>query len=191
MATSCWGDDVTAPDLDRLAGECIVLRPIEPAHVAELYAISMSDANGFRWRFRGAVPSLAQFEAELFTSAFHQFAVLERATGDLVGHVVAYNHDPVNGHCSVAVLVKESSIGARLGRDALDTFVRFLFRLSPLRKIYAEVPGGTVEGVEPSAAENGFGSRFAIEGRLTDHWFVDGGYQDMVIVAMARAAWEN
>ncbi len=180
---------VDATRTDRLCGKEVALKAIEPADVPFLYDIATSEANAFRWRLRGAMPSIQQFDAELFQGSYQQFTVVLRQTGEPVGQVVAYNFDPIGGHCSVAVLMAEGAVGQRLGRDALDTFVRYLFRTSPLRKIYAEVPAATVDGVEPSTLEGDFGARFRIEGRLTEHWYIDGRYTDMVIVAMPRAEW--
>lgn len=173
----------------RLTGRHVSLRPVVPGDAPALYAIANSDSNTFRWRYRGLVPTPEQFEVDLLQGAYQAFTVVANDTSAAVGLVVAYNHDPVNAVCSVAVLVAEELVGRRVGREAMDLFVTHLFRISPLRKVYAEVPGSTVAGVKPSSQEGGFEDRFRIEGCLTDHWFIDGAYQDMVIVATHRDDW--
>lgn len=178
-------------DLERLSGIETSLRPVDPRDIPKLYEISTSERNGFRWRHRGSFPSLQQFEAELHRWAFQQLVVIAPESNEVIGHVVAYNHDVINSHCCVAVLMSEAAVGRRRGREALDLFVMHLFRSYPLRKIYAEVPGATVTGVEPSTVGDDTMQRFAIEGTLRRHWFIDGDYQDMVVVATYREAWAN
>ena len=182
--------NVAGGAFQRFVGDRVVLRPVMPSDLPFLYEIANSDKNAFRWRFRGALPSMEQFEADVNQASYQHLVALDKESGALVGYVSAYAYDPSNAVCSVAVLMAESAVGQRLGREAMELFITHLFRASPLRKIYAEVPGMTFDGVEESATNEGLDKRFVIEGRLVDHWWSDGRFVDKIIVAIYREQWQ-
>ena len=116
--------------------------------------------------------------------------VQDSATGETVGHAVAYGADHRNRLCYVGVVIDQSYIGTSTGAAALAELVRYVFGLWDYRKIYAEVPEFTFTSLQPKASEMPRSSTlFEVEGCLREYFFSQGRYWDMYQVAMNRSAW--
>lgn len=170
---------LAAPSLE---GRWFSLVPLLPEQHRQLYALAVAEHIGFRWRFRGAVPPFSVFEQTLHHNVPLQLAIVPReAPARLVGLASAYNMNFQDGTSYVSLVTdKRSGAGAL---EALALFVRYLFRLWPLRKLYFEVP-------EFNLAQFASALRFGLlreEGRLLGDRYFAGQYWDEVILAMYPA----
>lgn len=165
-----------APSLE---GRWFSLVPLLPEQHRQLYELAVADQIGFRWRFRGAVPPFAVFEQTLHQNVPLQLAVVPReAPQRLVGLASAYNMNFQDGTTFVGLVTdKRSGAGAL---EAFALFVRYLFRLWPLRKLYLELPEFNLPQFA-SAVRTGL---LREEGRLRNDRYFDGGYWDQLILAM-------
>ena len=113
----------------------------------------MSDAeNDYRWRcdpemarFDAAAPLRAPFNDFLVTyredvtypSPFRRVYAIETLDGTHIGNVMYYNIDDARGEAELGITIGDRRFwGTGYGRDAVRTFVRFLFQHVHMRRIY-------------------------------------------------------
>ncbi|WP_322756369.1 phosphopantetheine-binding protein [Frankia sp. Cas3] len=165
----------------RLHNGRFALRPVTPEYLPFLYELAISEEIGFRWRFRGAVPNQETFQAGLWQGVLAQFVVVLPATGEPIGLVVAYNADTTRGIAYLAAVFTPDYLLTGLPASAVELFVRYLFQVWNLRKLYMEVPEFNYELIA-----SGEGRRFDIEGRLRDFNYYDGRFWDEYLLALCR-----
>lgn len=164
-----------------LEGPRVRLVPLTAQYEGEALALYTSGSHLTRYRLRGATPSPEQFRQALWDRVLAQFVVV--GDGRVLGLVSAFQADFRNGHVHIAVVARpEAPPGTGLEGTAL--LVEHLFSEFDLRKVYAEVmaPNG-------DAFASGTGRLFVIEGRLTEHEYLDGEYHDMLVMAITRERW--
>jgi RimJ/RimL family protein N-acetyltransferase len=157
------------------------LTPVEPDDVRFLYALASHPDTCYRWRYRGAPPSIDRFMADLWSQVLVQFVARRAEDGEPVGHVVAYGSDLGQGYAYVGAVFRPQYAGTGLAAQATATFVRYLFHTHALRKLYAEVPGFNWPQVR-----SGEGRLFEVEGIMRDHEFYAGRYWDRYLCAIYR-----
>jgi len=133
------------------------------------------------YRLRGQLPSPDAFRRFLWDRVLVQHLVVSGS--DVLGMVTAFEADHRNRHAHVAAIAAPSHRATGLVPWALLRFVEELFAAFDLRKLYAEVLQPNLESFR-----SGVGHRFAIEGRLRGHEYVDGTYVDLVVLA-ATPTW--
>jgi RimJ/RimL family protein N-acetyltransferase len=177
--------------VERMDGPRVRLTPVTPDDHVFLYNLAIADENAYRWVLRGELPPFERF-VEKHTQAFEtSFTVWQREAGERIGQALLYNLDMRNGHCYVAVVVAPEALGQGYGRETLGVVLQYVFAVWPVRKVYAEVPGFTFEGVEVGVADAPVMGIFNVEGRLRSHLYVDGEFHDMVIVGFDRSGWKG
>lgn len=136
-----------------------------------------------RFRLRGQTPSPEAFHRLLWDAVLCQFLVC-RADRVPVGLVSCFEADLRNRYANLAALANPAVPTATGMPRGLAAFVTHLFRTFELRKLYAHM-------LERSYAQvaSGDGRLFHIEGRLIDHEYVDGRYEDLVLLAVHRDDW--
>lgn len=158
------------------------LRPLAQADTPFLYDLAIRPNTGFRWRYRGAVPSIERFASEIWqASVLSQFIVASASTGMPCGLVVCYQADLVHGHAYIGAVFHEDTVRLGVPARAVGLFVRYIFKIHPVRKLYFEVPGWNIDRIA-----SGIGSVFQEEACLRQHDYYDGQYWDKHILAMYR-----
>jgi RimJ/RimL family protein N-acetyltransferase/aryl carrier-like protein len=168
------------PLLPVLADRAFRLTTVEPGDVPFLFRLATAPATGFRWRYRGAPPSWERFSSELWQQVLVHYVVRRTSSDEPVGYVVAYAADLGHGRAHVAA-VFGADIGTGMPAQAVRMFVRSLFHVFPLRKIYFEIPGFNWPFVASAAS-----TLFDVEGVLRDHDVYAGRYWDTYICAIHR-----
>lgn len=165
-----------------LHGHRVRLVPLTGAHQAEALDLFTRGENLNQFRFRGTTPSPESFVRLLWDRVLCQFAVAEE--GRMVALVSAFEADMRNRHVHVAV-VSRPDAPPGVGLEGLALLIEHLFTEFDFRKIYAEV-------MEPNAAafHSGLDRVVEVEGRLVDHEYMGGDYQDMLILSVTRERWE-
>ncbi len=165
----------------RLEDEQIALLPLTADLLPWVYKLATAPATGFRWRFRGAVPSYDHFVAGLWQGTLAQFVVAARDSGQPAGLVVSYQADMTQGTVYMGAVFAQELHGSGIGIAATAIFMRYLFDVWPLRKIYLEVPDFNYYRFA-----SGEGRLFVREGRLKEHHYYAGRYWDQHILAVRR-----
>ncbi|KJE20992.1 acetyltransferase, ribosomal protein N-acetylase [Frankia torreyi] len=173
--------DPTPPRPPQRSGRYFRLAPLLPASTPFLYELAISPETGFRWRYRGSVPSYAQFEQELWQGMLSQFLVESVETGEPVGNVICYNPDFALGHAYVGAAVSGRYTGSGIAIEPVRLFIRYVFDVWPFRKLYFELPEFNL----PQFA-SALGNGLRTEGRLVDHEYYQGRYWDRLILAVYR-----
>jgi RimJ/RimL family protein N-acetyltransferase len=164
-----------------LLGPAYELRPIDPGVMGFLYQLAISSEVGYRWRFRGAVPNYETFEASFWQGTLCQFVAVDRATGQPCGHVICYNPEMAHGYASVAAVFLPGHIGTGAPLQCVGSFVRYVFTVWPMRKLYLEVPSFNFGQLAA-----GRGRLFDEEGVLAEHDYYAGRYWDRHVLAVYR-----
>ncbi|HZM80442.1 MAG TPA: GNAT family N-acetyltransferase [Candidatus Limnocylindrales bacterium] len=155
------------------------LAPVTGDDLGFLYGLAVDPETGFRWRYRGSVPSRERFAEELWHEVLVQFVVRRVEDSVPVGQVVAYGGEPSLGHVKVGAVFHPLCAGTGLAAQAVSLFVRYLFHTFPLTKIYLEVPG-----INWPQLQSGQGIMFRVEGVLKDHDYYAGRYWDKYLCAI-------
>ena len=143
--------NVAGGAFQRFVGDRVVLRPVMPSDVPFLYEIANSDKNAFRWRFRGAAVDGAvrgRRQPGLVPAPRGPRQGIRRARRLRLGLRLRPEQRRLLRRGADGRVGRRPASGAQ---GAMELFITHLFRASPLRKIYAEVPGMTFDGVEESA----------------------------------------
>lgn len=155
------------------------LSPPVPDDLGFLYSLAVRPETGFRWRYRGSVPPIERFKAELWNQVLVQFVVRRVEDDAPVGHVVAYGDELSLRHTYVGAVFHPRWAGTGLPAQAVSLFVKHLFHTFALNKIYMEVPGYNWPQVQSGQA-----SLFRVEGVLRDHDYYAGRLWDKYICAL-------
>lgn len=158
--------------------------PVAPGYLEFLYQLAISEENGFRWRYLGAVPTVESFQQNLWSGVLTQFVVVENESSHPIGLVVAYSADLHHGLGYVGGTMTPRVGGTGLSMEGFDIFLRYLFTAWNFRKLYFEVPE-----YNSRVLRNSVGAVFAEEGRLRHHIYYDGRYWDRIILAIYRDTW--
>jgi acyl carrier protein len=136
-----------------------------------------------RYRLRAATPSPDAFHRLLWEGVVAQFLV-RADSGAAVGLVSCFGADFRNRHAHIGVLGDPSWQQSGVLIAGAWKFVTYLFTHFDLRKIYAEVLSSNFGNLATGA-----GRLFCIEGRLSDHEYVEGRYEDLFVLALDRQRW--
>ena len=161
----------------------VALVPVTAADEAMLFGWFTDPRSLQRFRLRGQTPSPEAFHRLLWEGVVCQFIVC-RDGGVPVGLVSCFEPDHRNRFANLAVLTNPHVDAGTCVPRATARFVTHLFRSFELRKLYAHMLACNFAQVA-----SGQGRLFHIEGRLVDHEFVDGRYEDLVLLAVHRDEW--
>jgi RimJ/RimL family protein N-acetyltransferase/aryl carrier-like protein len=152
-------------------------------HLDFLYSLAVDPATGYRWRYRGEMISPERFQAEVNEQVLVQCVVVSNESSQPLGHVVAYQANFRSGHAHLGAAFMPALVGEGIGAVAVRMFVRYLFQVYPLRKLYLEVPEFNMDFVR-----SGLGRYLTPEGVLGGHDYYAGRYWDRHILAIYAAA---
>src|SRR4051794_10086805 len=114
--------DFVRADAPLLESKRIRLRSVHAGDYDFLYSLAVNPAIGFQWRFRGTTPSPQQFVQELYLGVLCQHLV-ERADGERVGLVVAYQADLSNGTTYIGFVSSPQHMESGLMIEATAIFL--------------------------------------------------------------------
>lgn len=175
------GETATVASRRPLVGARVRLEPLTARHEDAARVLYTTGDHLTRYRLRGVTPSPEGFHQALWDRVVAQFVVV--GEGGVLGLVSAFEPDFRNRHVHIAVVGRpDAPLGSALEGTCL--LVEHLFAEFDMRKVYAEVLAPHLE-----AFASGGGRLFVVEGRLTEHEYADGRYQDMVVLAVSRERW--
>lgn len=134
-------------------------------------------ADNIVWRWNGP-PSPESFGMTLQQAGSEHLGIV-RADGTVVGHVGLYGHNAAHRTAFFeASLIRERQAGHGWGVGAIALAMWFLLKRHDVRKLYMETTDAR-HAQFASLVRRGF---FRVEGRLSDHVFANGRYQDAIIL---------
>lgn len=165
------------------------LRPVSPSDIPLLYEASLDPGRAYRWRFRGATPSLQQFQQLMYQGTLAQFVVTAVPGGPCHGLVALYNAMHEAGWAYIAYQRVAKDGGGTVMSLGMLKLIAYAFEHWPFRKLYAELPQYNADHLLGSTT--GIGLPIREEGRLHDHIYHDGRYFDQITVAIYRDSFEQ
>jgi RimJ/RimL family protein N-acetyltransferase/aryl carrier-like protein len=146
-----------------------VLAPVLPEDLRFLYDLAAGEQTSYRWRYRGAPPALERFAEALWGQVLVQYVARRRDDGEPVGHLIAYGAEAGMRFAYVGAAFRPGYAGTGFAAQAVATFMRSLFHVFPLRKLYLQVPG--FNWAQLSSGQDGL---FTVEGVFKDHIYYAG-----------------
>ncbi|MEM9557475.1 MAG: GNAT family protein [Acidobacteriota bacterium] len=167
-----------------MASRRVALRPLTESDRGFLYELMTDPRAGGRVRFGGATPSPDKVAASLWDSVLAQFVIVGRDSGAPLGLAALTSPRFRDGHCYLSALGHPRAQRTGLVAEGVFLTCNYAFLTWPLRKIY-------MESTEQSLAhfDGGLDILFTEEGRLREHAFWNGEYQDVSILAIYRETW--
>jgi RimJ/RimL family protein N-acetyltransferase len=130
------------------------------------------------------VASPADFEKLLWhETAFSCVASQLGSQNELIGLVELFGVDEANGHAQISVAAFEAYRASGLIIEAAALFLDEVFWRFNLRKVYAMLSDSSM--AEIGSMLDGF---FKLEGRLSDHVFLNGRLESVHITSIGRDA---
>jgi RimJ/RimL family protein N-acetyltransferase len=176
--------DRAGRDLPQMSSRRVRLRTITDRDSTFLYELMTSPEAGGRVRFGGATPSPDKVAASLWESVLAQFVVERVQSQEPLGLVAVTSPNFRDGFAYVSALSIAAAQGSGLVLEGVLLGFHYAFSTWPFRKIYMEATEGSLQ-----AFKSGDGDLFVEEGRLREHAFWNGRYQDLVILAVYRDTW--
>ncbi|MEJ3749949.1 GNAT family protein [Actinomycetes bacterium KLBMP 9797] len=162
-----------------LATQALHLTPVRPDDLGFLYGFAARPDVSYRWRYRGVPPPIERFNETLWRQVVVQFVARRTADHEPVGHLLAFAADASGTHAHVGAVFLPEYAGTGLAAQGVATFVRYLFRVYPFRKLYLDIPGFNWPQVS-----SGEGRLFQVEGILRGHNYYAGRYWDEYLCAI-------
>ncbi|MBS1673506.1 MAG: GNAT family N-acetyltransferase [Actinobacteria bacterium] len=101
-----------------------------------------------------------------------------------VGSVNLFGIDELAHHGEVGIALRPGARGQGIGTQALSQLIEFAFVRGNLRRLHLEVIASNRAAIR-SYQKCGF----VEEGRLREHAWVRGGYEDIVLMGILRREW--
>ena len=169
-----------------LSGERVVLRPLRPSDAEPLWQLRLDPVTWAQTTEKPLVPQTFAAFRERFEAAapdgVAEFAVdVDEA---LVGRAVLFGVDPLArlGEVGIALLAEQRGRG--YGRDVLRVLVDYAFRSRNLRRVHLQTLASNAAALASYRAVG-----FVEEGRLREQAWVEGAYEDIVLMGLLRSEW--
>ena len=169
-----------------LTGDRVVLRPFRPDDVEPIWRSRLDPLTWAQTTEAPYVPQpLAEYRARYeapSTSDDAQFAV--DVDGVLVGRAALFSVDPLARSGEVGVSLLHEHRGRGHGKDVMRVLLRFGFRTRNLHRVHLQTLARNEAALRCYRAVG-----FVEEGRLREHAWVEGAYDDVVLMAVLRRDW--
>ena len=169
-----------------LSGERVVLRPFRPDDLEPLWRARLDPRMWAQTTEAPYVPQpLAEYRARYeapSTNDDAQFAV--DVDGGLVGRAAMFRFDPLARSAEVGLSLLPEHQGRGYGKDVLRVLLGFGFRTRNLHRIHLQALASNAAGLGAYRAVG-----FVEEGRLREHAWVEGQYEDIVLMGLLQAEW--
>ncbi|MBS2967819.1 GNAT family N-acetyltransferase [Metabacillus sp. KIGAM252] len=165
-----------------LDGEKIFFKPLRIDDVQEMHLYA-SDRDVSRFIGWNLMNSLEETSAHIETmlrresEGTHLYAsIAEKSTQKMIGTAMIFNFDRDANHAEIGYVLHKNHWGKGFGTEAVALMSDFAFKSLNLHKLYARVVHANV-GSGRILEKN----RYALEGRLKDHYFIEGMYYDALL----------
>jgi RimJ/RimL family protein N-acetyltransferase len=167
-----------------LTGDRVVLRPMRPGDVEPLWRTRLDPQTWAQTEERPLVPEPLEAQhtraAAPSTGGAATFAV--DVDGSLAGRASLFGVDDLARTGEVGLLLLPEHRGQGLGQDVLRVLLRYAFRSRNLRRVHLQTLASNERALGAYRAVG-----FVEEGRLREHAWVEGAYEDVVLMAVLRA----
>lgn len=125
--------------------------------------------------------------SERLKNEFHDFFIIRASDlTEPLGYVHNYDFSLIDGHCKLVVYIIPKYRETGLGGVAAITFMKRLFEMYPLRKLYSTIYDYNKESLSSNLAAG-----FCEEGNLLDYRYYDGEYHSIHYLSISRQQFEK
>jgi RimJ/RimL family protein N-acetyltransferase len=168
-----------------LAGEQVILRPLQTSDLAGPYLEWLNDYEVTRfletgWKPATAVSLRRYLDTVAQAADTVMLAIIEKRTGSHVGNVKLAGIHPLHRRADMGIMLGDKRRWGRgYGREAVALILAYGFERLNLNKIYLGVDVDNVGAVKVYEALG-----FKIEGTQRQHLFRDGAYRDQHVMGL-------
>ncbi|HET7628009.1 MAG TPA: GNAT family N-acetyltransferase [Bacillales bacterium] len=153
---------------------------VDDAEAIHAYASNAEVSRFIGWNLMQALEDTRNFIQAMIkreSEGSHLYAsIVKESTGEIVGTVMFFNFDREAKKAEVGYVLHQDHWGKGYGTEAVALMTRFGFESSKLHKLHAgvvDVNVGSARILEKNSYE--------LEGRLKDHYFIEGRYYDALL----------
>ena len=169
-----------------LTGDRVVLRPMRPGDVEPLWRARLDPLTWAQTEERPLVPEPLEAQqsraAAPSTGGAATFAV--DVDGSLAGRAALFGVDDLARNAEVGLSLLPDARGRGHGQDCLRVLLGYAFRSRNLHRVHLQSLASNERALRAYRAVG-----FVEEGRLREHAWVEGAYDDVVLMAVLRAQW--
>lgn len=171
-----------------LTGDRVVLRPFRPEDVEPLWRARLDLRTWAQTTAAAYVPEpLAAYRARYEEPAKGEDAQFAVEVDDvLVGRAGVFSVDTLARNAEVGLSLLPEQRGKGYGKDVLRVLLGFAFRTRNLHRVHLQTLASNAAAL---AAYRAVG--FVEEARLREQAWVEGTYDDMVLMAVLRSEWSG
>jgi RimJ/RimL family protein N-acetyltransferase len=171
-----------------LRGEKVILRAVERDDLKRLHELERNVdlvlLGDGQWQPEPLAAFEKQFDKDLEREE-KAFFVIE-VDGKVIGACGLHHRQRRDGCSQFGIGIYDPDyVGEGYGRDAINTLLRWAFRIQNYRRIWLETLAANERAIRAYRAVG-----FIEEGRLREHAFFDGRYVDVVQMGMLRSEWQ-
>lgn len=171
-----------------LKGEKVILRALERDDLKRLHALErnvdlvvLGDGS---WQPTSLASFEKWFDKHVEDKDKAEFVI--EVDGKVIGGIGLHGQRRRDGTAQFGIGINDPEyIGKGCGRDAVNVLLRWAFQVQNYRRIWLDVWGTNERAIRAYRA-----CGFVEEGRLRQHVYVNGVYQDQVVMGLLRAEWE-
>lgn len=171
-----------------LSGERVVLRPLRPDDVEPLWRSRLDPMTWAQTTEAPLVPETLEAyrsrQADRSQVGSAEFAV--EVDGVLVGRAAMFSVDELARTGEVGLTMLQEHQGKGYGKDVLRVLLGYGFRSRNLRRIHLQTLSSNAAALRAYLAVG-----FVEEGRLREHAWVEGAYDDVVLMSVLRSEWQR
>ena len=171
-----------------LSGERVVLRPFRADDVEPIWRARLDPMTWAQTTESPLLPqTLAEYRARYDAPSSDTSAQFAVDVDDvLVGRAALFNVDDLARNAEIGLSVLPGHQGKGYGRDVLQVLLGYGFRSRNLHRLHLQ----TLASNEPALrAYRAVG--FVEEGRRREHAWVEGRYDDVVLMSVLRSEWSG
>ncbi len=167
----------------QLKGDRICFIPLrtQDAEVIHSYASDPAVSRYIGWALKHELKDTEDYILEMLrreSVGTHLYAsVVSSETQEIVGTAMLFNFDKEAEHAEVGYVLHQKHWGKGYGTELVKMIVNYAAQTLDLHRLHARVVSGNV-GSARILEKNGF----VIEGRLKDHYKIEGQYEDGLIL---------
>jgi RimJ/RimL family protein N-acetyltransferase len=175
-----------------LVGERIVLRAIEREDLPRLWAfnndLEVEVAGGGDPPMPQSLARLqAQFEGDLGRGGRDGMGFAIEADGKLIGQCALFHEDMTASTCEIGIAIGDKGYwGKQYGREAIALLLAYAFEQRNFRRVWLRTNGRNERAQRAYRA-----CGFVEEGRLRQHVWSNGAYDDEVVMGILREEWQG
>lgn len=171
-----------------LSGERVVLRPLRPEDVEPIWRARLDPMTWAQTTEAPLVPETLEAYRARQADRGHvgsaEFAV--DVDGGLVGRAAMFSVDELARTGEVGLTILPEHQGKGYGRDVLRVLLAYGFRSRNLNRVHLQTLASHHGALRAYTAAG-----FVEEGRLREHAWVEGSYDDVVLMSVLRREWSG